>query len=315
MLFSSLILSRSTHLLPTVWPGRVTRYLSAFTQVILEHRVQTKPTYDDDDDDDDEWTCLPSKPPGTPSTDPTVSIITLDRPKANAMSKQMLHELKEQLKLVDHARCVILTSSSDRVFSAGADLKERKSMSPSEAEAFVADLRQCFHDVSQLPMPVIAAVEGAALGGGLELALAADFRIVSKAATLGLPETSLAIVPGAGGTQRLPRLVGTARAKELIFTAARLSGEEAASFGLVDHLTEPGQTMEKALEIAWRIAQNGPVAVRAAKEAIDRGLFAPSMQEALDIEKECYSRVLSTQDRLEGLAAFQEGRMPIYKGH
>lgn len=132
-----------------------------------------------------------------------VSVLTLNRPKANAMGKTMLRQLKEQIQSLQdsqHSRCLILTSCSDRVFSAGADLKERKTMTPAEAEAFVTDLRQTMESVSQLPMPVIAAIEGAALGGGLELALAADFRLASPIATLGLPETSLAIVPGAGGT-------------------------------------------------------------------------------------------------------------------
>ena len=247
----------------------------------------------------------------------TVSILTMNRPKANAMSKSMLYELKEQLKLLqndNNSRCLIITSFSDHVFSAGADLKERKTMTPSDAEAFVTDLRQTMEEVSALPIPVIAAVEGVALGGGLELALAADFRIVSKAATLGLPETSLAIIPGAGGTQRLSRLIGPNQAKKLVFTAARLTGEEASEIGLVDQLTDPGKTLDQSLELAWNIAKNGPVAIRAAKEAINRGMFASTMQEALDVERECYGKVLPTKDRLEGLAAFQEGRAPEYMG-
>ena len=248
----------------------------------------------------------------------TVSIITMNRPKANAMNKSMLYDLQEKLKSLQNdnvdSRCLIITSFSDRVFSAGADLKERKTMTQSEAEAFVTDLRQTMEQISVLPIPVIAAVEGVALGGGLELALAADFRIVSRMATLGLPETSLAIIPGAGGTQRLSRLIGPTKAKKLIFTAARLTGEEAFEMGLVDQLTEPGETLHQSLEMGWQIAKNGPVAIRAAKEAINRGIFARTMQEALDIERECYGKVLSTHDRLEGLAAFQEGRVPEYKG-
>ena len=246
-----------------------------------------------------------------------VSILTLNRPKANAMGKDFLGKMKEQLTLLENSssRCVILTSFSDRVFSAGADLKERKAMTQSEAAAFVTDLRQTMERIRCLPMPVIAAIEGAALGGGLELALAADFRVVSRSATLGLPETSLAIIPGAGGTQQLSRLVGPTKAKELIFTAARLTGEQASEVGLVDILTEPGDTLTTSMEFAWKMAKNGPVAIRAAKEAINRGVFASSMQEALDIERECYGRVLQTQDRLEGLAAFQESRTPEYKGH
>ena len=247
----------------------------------------------------------------------TVSVLTMNRPKANAMGKNMLHELKEQLTLLEESpsRCLILTSFSERVFSAGADLKERKTMSPAQAEAFVTDLRQTMERIHGLPMPVIAAVEGAALGGGLEIALAADLRVASRTATLGLPETSLAIIPGAGGTQRLARLVGPTKAKELIFTAARLTGDEAAQIGLVDRVTSPGETLALSLDLAWKIARNGPVAIRAAKEAINRGMFSETMQEALEIERECYAKVLPTNDRLEGLAAFQEGRTPEYRGN
>uniref|UniRef100_A0A7S3LEG1 Enoyl-CoA hydratase n=1 Tax=Amphora coffeiformis TaxID=265554 RepID=A0A7S3LEG1_9STRA len=275
------------------WMSR--RSFSSFSEILVDHRRNEN---------------LPNV---------TVSILTMNRPKANAMSKNMLHELKEQLKslqidYVSNSRCLIITSFSDRVFSAGADLKERKTMTPSEADAFVTDLRQTMEQISNLPIPVIAAVEGAALGGGLELALAADFRIVSKTATLGLPETSLAIIPGAGGTQRLSRLIGPTKAKKLIFTAARLTGEEASEMGLVDQLTDPGETLDQSLDLAWKIAKNGPVAIRAAKEAINKGMCASTMQEALDIERECYGKVLPTKDRLEGLVAFQEGRVPEYKG-
>jgi methylglutaconyl-CoA hydratase len=248
----------------------------------------------------------------------TVSVMTLNRPKANAMGSTMLQQLNDSLTSLENSkyfsRCLVLTSCSHKVFSAGADLKERATMSPEQAAAFVTNLRNTMQRLACLHIPVLAAIEGVALGGGLEIALAADIRIASKTATLGLPETSLAIVPGAGGTQRLPRLIGVARAKELIFTGRRLDGIMAAEYGLVQHVVEPGQAEKKAMELAWEIARNGPVAIQAAKFAIDEGLVANDMPEALDIERQGYERVLFTSDRLEGLAAFKEGRPPVYKG-
>lgn len=247
-----------------------------------------------------------------------VSVLTLNRPKANAMGSVMLQQLKEYLteleELESKSRCLVLTSHSDKVFSAGADLKERATMTISQAAAFVTDLRHTMDRLSRLPIPVIAAIEGVAVGGGLEICLAADLRIASEAASLGLPETSLAIVPGAGGTQRLPRLIGMARAKELIYTGARIDGVTAERYGLVQHVVAPGKAKERALEIAWKIAENGPVAIKAAKFAMDEGLTAKNMMEALAIERQAYERVLTTRDRLEGLNAFKEQRKPDYRG-
>ena len=256
-----------------------------------------------------------------------VSVLTLNRPKANAMGSIFLAELQERLDVLEEdstsrrrggggpsSRCLIVTSFSPKVFSAGADLKERATMTIEQAEAFVAELRCTMDRFSRLPIPTIAAIEGVALGGGFELALAADIRIASTTAVLGLPETSLAIIPGAGGTQRLPRLVGMARAKELIFTGERINGQTAYDYGLVQHVMEPGQTLSKALDMAWKIAQNGPVAIQAAKYAIQQGMESLSMTEALAMEREGYAKVLTTQDRLEGLASFQQGRTPNYTG-
>jgi methylglutaconyl-CoA hydratase len=182
--------------------------------------------------------------------DAIISTITLDRPKANAMGSQMLDELSRVMDILEHdsTRCVILTSSSPKVFSAGADLKERAAMSLAEAEEFVHRLRTTMVRFSKLPMPTICAVEGVAVGGGLELALAADIRIAGRNAVFGLPETSLAIIPGAGGTQRLPRLIGEARAKELIFTGRRIDAETAHEYGLVQHVVNAGHADERAIE-------------------------------------------------------------------
>ena len=253
-----------------------------------------------------------------------VTTLTLNRPKANAMGKNMLQELRDCLSALEgnddeHSlpnppRCLVLTSFSPKVFSAGADLKERATMSQEEAADYVTLLRTTMERIHQLPIPVIASVEGVAVGGGLEIALAADLRVASRTATFGLPETSLAIIPGAGGTQRLPRLIGVARAKELIWTGRRISAEEAYEYGLVQHVVDAGEALAKAMELSWTIAQNGPIAIRASKQAIAEGLTASTMPEALEIERQNYQKVLPTSDRLEGLAAFKESRIPRYKG-
>jgi enoyl-CoA hydratase/carnithine racemase len=249
-----------------------------------------------------------------------VSVMTLNRPKANAMGSVMLQQLQDCLTALEdknseqRSRCLVLTSSSPAVFSAGADLKERATMSQSQAAAFVTQLRNTMDRISRLSIPVLASIEGVAVGGGLEMALAADIRIAAKTASLGLPETSLAIVPGAGATQRLPRLIGMARAKDLIFTGRRINGVTALEYGLVQYVVETGLADRKSMELAWEIAKNGPVAIQAAKYAIDEGMTADSMTEALEIERQAYARVLPTSDRLEGLEAFKEKRLPVYKG-
>jgi methylglutaconyl-CoA hydratase len=272
--------------------------------------------------------------------DAKISVMTLNRPKANAMGYTMLSQLKESIYQLekDHiplfedgnidtdliktqslgnnaSRCLVITSSVPNVFSAGADLKERATMTIEEAEEFVSDLRMTIDRISQLQIPVIVAIEGVALGGGFEIALAADIRIASTTSKFGLPETSLAILPGAGGTQRLPRLIGTARAKELIFTGRRIDGTTAERYGIVQHVVPQGTAYSTAIEMAWQIASNGPIAVRASKYSIDHGLSRTTMHDALtQVERIAYAKTLSTQDRLEGLAAFHDKRTPKYKG-
>lgn len=244
-------------------------------------------------------------------------LLGLNRPHAkNALGRQLLGELETVLRSLGEdpsVRVVMIHSLVPGVFCAGADLKERAGMSPEEASAFVARLRAAFTAVERLPMPVIGVVEGAALGGGLELALACDLRVLGGQAKVGLPEVGLAIIPGAGGTQRLPRIIGRSKAKELIFTARRLDAAEAQAFGIADRVLEAGSALEGAKALAREILPHGPVALRAAKEAIDRGLDA-DRDTGLRIEQECYARVLPTQDRLEGLAAFREKRKPVYRG-
>ncbi|MDP1832333.1 MAG: enoyl-CoA hydratase-related protein [Geothrix sp.] len=250
-------------------------------------------------------------------SDAGLVLLGLDRPAArNALGRQLMAEFRQalaDLRSDTSARIVVLHSHVPGVFCAGADLKERAEMSPSEAGAFVHGLRCAFTELEDLPMPVIAALEGAAFGGGLELALAADLRVAGAGAKLGLVETSLAIIPGAGGTQRLPRLIGSARAKELIFTARRIGAAEAEHLGLVDHVAPAGGALEAALGLAREILPNGPVALRMAKLAVNRGLDL-DRDSGLAFEQACYAQVIPTKDRLEGLAAFREKRRPQYRG-
>lgn len=246
-----------------------------------------------------------------------IVLLGLCRPEAkNALGRQLLGELEAALAALAEApaaRVVVLHSLVPGAFCAGADLKERAGMTAEQAEAFVDRLRNAFTALAALALPTVAAIEGAALGGGLELALACDLRVAGAEARLGLPETSLAIIPGAGGTQRLPRLVGPARAKDLVFTGRRIGAAEALGMGLVDRLAEAGQGLATALDLARQISPNGPVALRVAKEAIDHGLDL-DLERGLDLERACYRRVLPTEDRLEGLAAFRERRQPDYRG-
>lgn len=249
--------------------------------------------------------------------DAGILLLGLDRPAAkNALGRQLLAEFRQtlsDLRLDPAVRVVVLHSHVPGVFCAGADLKERAEMTQAEAGAFVQGLRSAFTELEDLPMPVIAALEGAAFGGGLELALAADLRVAGADAKLGLVETALAIIPGAGGTQRLPRLIGSARAKELIFTARRIGAAEAEGIGLVERLVPAGSALGAALGLAREILPNGPVALRLAKQAVNRG-FELNLRSGLVLEQACYAQVLPTKDRLEGLAAFREKRKPQYRG-
>jgi enoyl-CoA hydratase/carnithine racemase len=186
-------------------------------------------------------------------------------------------------------------------------------MDPVQVRKTVTLIRDTINSLELLPQPVIAAVNGVAFGGGTELALACDIRIASETAKLGLTETSLGIIPGAGGTQRLARLVGKGRAKELIFTARRIEANEALEIGLVEYTVPVASLMDKALEIAGQIVRNGPIAVAQAKFAIDKG-YDVDINTGLAIEQNAYEVTMPTKDRLEGLQAFKEKRAPIYRG-
>jgi enoyl-CoA hydratase/carnithine racemase len=240
----------------------------------------------------------------------------LGEARRNSLTMALLAELASQQAraAADRAlRAVILTGAGDKAFCAGADLKERARMSEAEVAGFHRAIRAAFDGFERLPQPVIAALNGAALGGGLELALACDLRLAAEGVELGLPEVGLGIIPGAGGTQRLPRLVGVARAKELILTARRIGAAEALAIGLVSAVVAPERLGEEALGLAARVARNAPVALRQAKRAVDGGLHLP-LAEALDLENRLYQDCIPTQDRREALRAFAERRPPVFTG-
>ncbi len=242
---------------------------------------------------------------------------TIDGEKRrNAISRAALAEFEQRVERVSSGhgtRAVILTGAGDRAFCAGADLKERAGMSEVEVRNFLTQLGKVLRALERSDCVFIAAINGAALGGGTELALACDFRVAAPTAELGLTEVQLGIIPGGGGTQRLPRLVGPARAKDLILTGRRINAAEAFAIGLVQRLAPEGRLLEVALGLAEQLGANAPLAVAAAKHAIDEGL-ALSLDNALASEQRQYERVLASEDRLEGLAAFSEKRPPRFRG-
>lgn len=238
--------------------------------------------------------------------------VSLHRPKVNALNRDLLNELSSVCDLVGadaSARVLILRSELD-TFCAGADLKERQSMSEDDVRIFVRNvIGGTIHKIGDIAIPTIAAVNGSALGGGCELALACDFRILSEDARIGLRETALGIIPGAGGTQRLPRLIGYANALLWIVTARVFSAHEALQQGVAQAVTTPAGLHEAANRLAEEIVLNAPVAVRLAKKAVRLGLDA-SLPEGLQIENTCYNDVIPTNDRREALRAFAEKRKP-----
>ena len=246
-----------------------------------------------------------------------ILIVTINRPeRCNALDRITLALGRKLIRdiLYDRtARVLIVTGTGDSAFCAGADLKEREGMTMDEVRHYIRYIRDTFTEIEDLPIPVIAAVNGFALGGGLELALACDIRIAAPGAKLALNETSLGIIPGGGGTVRLPRLVGKGIAKEMILTARWVEAEEAMRIGLVNAVAPEGKVLEAAIEMATRIVANGPIAVTQAKYVINRGLEL-SLEEAFLAESDAYEVCIPTKDRLEALAAFKEKRKPQFKG-
>jgi enoyl-CoA hydratase/carnithine racemase len=256
-------------------------------------------------------------------TDDGILILTLNRPDAmNCFNFDLLAELSDAVREANFdmdLRCIIITGSKRGdepkkwSFSTGADLKERRTLTEDQVRRFIFTIRNTFTAVETVRVPVIAAINGFAFGGGTELALACDIRVASSNVLMGLTETSLAIIPGAGGTQRLPRIVGVAKAKELIYTAKRFNAQYALDIGLVSKVVEPDQLLDAAVEIAREIAKNGPIGVAQAKFALNYGSEA-SLGVALPLESKAYEVTIPTEDRLEALAAFAEKRKPEFKG-
>lgn len=246
-----------------------------------------------------------------------VGIITLNRPEVmNSLNFDLLFRIREQIEAIRFRRdlrVIIITGAGEKAFCSGADLKERATLQPVQVREYIHTIRNLFADIELLNKPVIAAVNGIALGGGTELALASDIRLVSETATMGLTETRLAIIPGAGGTQRLPRLVGKGKAKELIFTGRRIGAREALEIGLANHIHAPAELLPEALKMAAMICEAGPVAIEQAKYAINYGLET-DLATGMAIESNAYWVCIPTKDRLEGLTAFREKRKPQYTG-
>ncbi|XP_065175711.1 methylglutaconyl-CoA hydratase, mitochondrial-like [Sycon ciliatum] len=249
-----------------------------------------------------------------------IGVISMNRAKVNALGKETLtfmNSIMSELSTDKATRVLILRSIIPGVFCAGADLKERVKFTEDEVRMYVRQAQKMITDLEQLKMPVIGALDGHAMGGGLEFALACDFRVAATNAKMGLVETRLAIIPGAGGTQRLSRLVGRAKAKYLIFTAAVLKGEEAAKIGLVDEVVDQNDAGDAAyhaaVDMARKIVPQGPIAVAAAKQAVNQGI-EQNLADGLNTEWACYEKVIPTKDRIEGLMAFKEKRKPVYRG-
>jgi enoyl-CoA hydratase len=244
-----------------------------------------------------------------------VLLVTLARPEvANAFNTRSALELDAVFRRVGTgSRCVVLTGAGDRAFCAGADLKERNTLDDAQWLAQHAIFERMFRAVLDCPVPVIAAVNGAAVAGGLELVLMCDFAYASKTARFALTEVSLGIMPGGGGTQTLPRAVGERRAKELILAAQAFSAEEALAWGVVNRMCEPARLIEQTLEAASRIAANAPLSVVHARRAIRAGLQR-DLAAGLQLEIEAYNRLVGTEDRREGIRAFNEKRKPKFQG-
>ena len=246
-----------------------------------------------------------------------VAVITINRVDSlNAFNYDTLIALKEKIETIrsnQQVRAVIFTGAGEKAFSAGADLKERKHLTDSQVKRNLFKINEVFNEIDALPQPTIAAINGFAFGGGMELALACDFRIAADHAVMGLTETSLAIIPGAGGTQRLPRLIGQAKALELILTARRLSASEAYDYGLLTKVVNRRDLLSESIAFCSPLLTNGPVAVQQAKFAIKNGMNT-DLHTGLQLERKAYEVTLQTEDRTEALQAFSEKRKPEFKG-
>ncbi len=240
-----------------------------------------------------------------------VATLTIDRPKAlNALGSAVLEELEQTIDAVDleAVRCLVITGGGEKAFVAGADIAEMKNMTKAEATAYGKKGNDLFRKIEKLPIPVIAAINGFALGGGNELAMSCDIRLCSDTAVFGQPEVGLGITPGFGGTQRLARVIGSlSKAKELIYVGRNIKADDALALGLVSAVYPLEELMPQALKMAGKIAANAPIAVRNAKAAIDRGLQT-DIDSAIVIEEELFGDCFETADQAEGMGAFLEKR-------
>lgn len=249
--------------------------------------------------------------------DEGIATITFHRPKAlNALNQALLAEFSQALDAIaaeEDIRVLILTGAGEKSFVAGADITELATYTPLQAKIFSRAGHSVIAKLQELPIAVIAAVNGFALGGGSEIALACDFIYAAENARFGLPEITLGLIPGFGGTQRLPRLIGANRAKELIFTGKMISANEAAQIGLVNKVVAPGALMEEVLKTARDIAAKGRVALRAVKQAVNRGLDT-DLATGCSLETDAFALTLASPDAREGTAAFLEKRKPLFTG-
>ena len=246
----------------------------------------------------------------TYETEGAVGILRIDRPKAlNALNSEVLEDLNAALDQVDldTIRCLILTGAGEKSFVAGADIAEMSNLSVEEATAFGKKGNDIFLRIEKFPIPVIAAVNGFALGGGCELSMSCDIRLCSDNAMFGQPEAGLGITPGFGGTQRLARLVGQGIAKELIYATANIKADEAYRIGLVNHVYPQEELLPAAKKLAGKIAKNAPIAVRSCKKAINEGIQV-SIDEGVAIEEVIFGKCFETHDQKEGMGAFLEKR-------
>ena len=241
-----------------------------------------------------------------------VAVLTIDRPKAlNALNPEVLNDLKAVFEGIDQSevRCVILTGAGDKSFVAGADIAAMSTMTKAEGEAFGKQGNDVFLMVENFPLPVIAAVNGFALGGGNELAMSCDIRLASENALFGQPEVGLGITPGFGGTQRLARVVGVGMAKQLVYSATNIKASEALRIGLVNAVYAPDQLMDAARKLAGKIASNAPIAVRNCKRAINEGIELP-IAEAVQVEERLFGACFETHDQVEGMSCFLSREKP-----
>lgn len=247
------------------------------------------------------------------SVDNFIGIVQINRPKAlNALNSQVLEELNATFDKIDlnTTRVIIITGVGEKSFVAGADIAEMKDLSKVEAEKFGKKGNDVFRKIETFPLPVIAAINGFALGGGCELAMACDIRICSDNSLFGQPEVGLGITPGFGGTQRLPRLIGLGKAKEIIYAGANFKAAEAKEIGLVNHVYTSDVLMDEALKLAGKIAKNAPIAVRASKKAINSGMDV-DMDRAIIIEEKLFGSCFETEDQQEAMSAFLEKRKGV----